>query len=67
MKIVRSLVEEIGGELRFGRGDRNQGTRFVVLYLLTAILHDLKFRALTSARDRHRLVRTSTQPRVGLE
>lgn len=32
MKIVRSLVEEIGGELRFGRGDGNQGAKFVVLF-----------------------------------
>jgi two-component sensor histidine kinase len=32
MKIVRSLVEVIGGELRFGRGDNDQGTRFTVLF-----------------------------------
>ena len=32
MKIVRSLVEEIGGELRFGRSGRNRGTKFMVLF-----------------------------------
>jgi len=32
MKIVRSLVERIGGELRIGRGDKNEGTRFTVLF-----------------------------------
>jgi two-component sensor histidine kinase len=32
MRIVRSLVKQIGGELRTGRGDRNQGTRFSVLF-----------------------------------
>jgi two-component system, sensor histidine kinase PdtaS len=32
MKIIRSLVGRIGGELRFGRGDRNQGARFTVLF-----------------------------------
>lgn len=32
MKIVWSLIEEIGGELRSGRGDGNQGTRFTVLF-----------------------------------
>jgi two-component sensor histidine kinase len=32
MRIIRSLVERIGGELRFGQGDRNQGTRFTVLF-----------------------------------
>ena len=32
MRIIRSLVERIGGELRIGRGDRNQGTRFTVLF-----------------------------------
>jgi two-component sensor histidine kinase len=30
MRIVRSLVEQIGGELRIGRG--NQGPRFTVLF-----------------------------------
>ena len=33
MRIVRSFVEQIGGELRIGRGDNNQGTRFTVLFL----------------------------------
>jgi two-component system, sensor histidine kinase PdtaS len=32
MRIIRSLVKQIGGELRFGRADRNQGTRFTVLF-----------------------------------
>jgi two-component system, sensor histidine kinase PdtaS len=32
MKIIRSLVGRIGGELRFGRGDRNQGAQFMVLF-----------------------------------
>ena len=32
MKIIRSLVERIGGELRIGRGDKNQGARFTVLF-----------------------------------
>ena len=32
MRIIRSLVEQIGGELRIDRGDRNQGTRFTVLF-----------------------------------
>ena len=33
MRIIRSFVERIGGELRIGRGDNNQGTRFTVLFL----------------------------------
>jgi two-component sensor histidine kinase len=32
MKIVRSLVERIGGELRISRGDNNRGTQFTVLF-----------------------------------
>ena len=32
MRIIRSLVERIGGELRIGRGDKSQGTRFAVLF-----------------------------------
>jgi two-component sensor histidine kinase len=32
MKIIRSFVERIGGELRIGRGDKDQGTRFTVLF-----------------------------------
>ncbi len=32
MKIIRSFVERIGGELRFGLGDDNQGARFMVLF-----------------------------------
>ena len=32
MKIIRSLVKQIGGELRIGRGDNNQGARFTVLF-----------------------------------
>jgi two-component system, sensor histidine kinase PdtaS len=32
MRIIQSLVKQIGGELRIGRGDGNQGTRFSVLF-----------------------------------
>jgi two-component sensor histidine kinase len=32
MRIVRSLVDRIGGELQIGQGDQNQGTRFTVLF-----------------------------------
>jgi two-component sensor histidine kinase len=32
MKIIRSLVDQIGGELRIGRGDDGRGTRFTVLF-----------------------------------
>jgi two-component sensor histidine kinase len=32
MTIIQSLVERIGGELRIGRGDKGQGTRFTVLF-----------------------------------
>jgi len=32
MRIIRSLVGRIGGELRFGQGDQNQGARFTVLF-----------------------------------
>jgi two-component system, sensor histidine kinase PdtaS len=32
MKIIQSLVERIGGELRIDRGDQNQGARFTVLF-----------------------------------
>jgi two-component sensor histidine kinase len=32
LRIIRSLVKQIGGELRIGRGDRNQGARFTVLF-----------------------------------
>jgi two-component sensor histidine kinase len=32
MRIIRSFVERIGGELRVDRGDKNQGTRFTVLF-----------------------------------
>ncbi len=32
MRIIQSLVKQIGGELRIGRGDRDQGTRFSVLF-----------------------------------
>src|SRR4029078_7294762 len=32
MRIIRSFVERIGGELRIGRGDKNLGTRFTVLF-----------------------------------
>jgi two-component system, sensor histidine kinase PdtaS len=32
MRIIRSFVERIGGELRISRGDNDQGTRFTVLF-----------------------------------
>jgi two-component sensor histidine kinase len=32
MRLIRSLVAGIGGELRIGRGDQDQGTRFTVLF-----------------------------------
>jgi two-component sensor histidine kinase len=32
MKIIQSFVRQIGGELRFGRGDMNQGAHFTVLF-----------------------------------
>lgn len=32
MKIIRSLVKQIGGELRISQGDKNQGARFTVLF-----------------------------------
>jgi two-component sensor histidine kinase len=32
MSIIRSFVERIGGELRIGRGNDNQGTRITVLF-----------------------------------
>jgi len=32
MKIIRSFVQRIGGELRIGLGDNNHGTRFTVLF-----------------------------------
>ncbi len=32
MKIIRSFVKQIGGELRFGRGDKAQGAQFMVLF-----------------------------------
>jgi two-component sensor histidine kinase len=32
MRIILSFVKQIGGELRIGRGDQNQGTRSTVLF-----------------------------------
>ena len=32
MRIVRSFVEQIGGELLIERGDKDQGVRFSVLF-----------------------------------
>ena len=32
MRIIRSLIKQIGGELRISRGDGNQGARFTVLF-----------------------------------
>jgi two-component sensor histidine kinase len=37
MRIIRSLVEQIGGELRIGRGDGNQGTQFTVLFCVAGL------------------------------
>ena len=39
MRIIRSFVERIGGELRIGRGDKNQGTRFTVFFSLIVMNH----------------------------
>jgi len=36
MKIIQSFTRQIGGELRFGRGDDGQGARFTVLFPGTA-------------------------------
>lgn len=35
LKIIRFFVERIGGALRFGPGDNNQGARFTVLFSLS--------------------------------
>ena len=32
MRIIRSFVKRIGGDLQVGRGDNNEGTRFTVLF-----------------------------------
>ncbi len=32
MKIIQSLVKQIGGEIQFGRGDDDRGARFTVLF-----------------------------------
>ena len=32
MKIVRSLVKQIGGELQVGHGNEGQGAQFAVLF-----------------------------------
>jgi hypothetical protein len=32
MKIIESLVKQIGGELQFGHGDDDRGARFTVLF-----------------------------------
>lgn len=32
MRIIRFFVEQIGGELRIGRGDKNEGARITVLF-----------------------------------
>lgn len=32
MKIIQSLVKQIGGELQFGRGDHDRGARFTILF-----------------------------------
>jgi hypothetical protein len=32
MRIIQSFARQIGGELRFGRGDDDQGARFTVVF-----------------------------------
>lgn len=32
MRIIRSLVKQIGGELQVGHGNKGQGARFAVLF-----------------------------------
>jgi two-component sensor histidine kinase len=32
MKIIRSFIKQIGGELRFSRGDKARGAHFMVLF-----------------------------------
>ena len=32
MRIIQSFVKQIGAELRIDRGDKNQGSRFTVLF-----------------------------------
>jgi two-component sensor histidine kinase len=32
MRVIRSFVEQIGGELWFSRGDKNERTKFTVLF-----------------------------------
>jgi chemotaxis protein methyltransferase CheR len=32
MKIIQSLVKQIGGEFQFGRGDHDRGARFTILF-----------------------------------
>jgi two-component system, sensor histidine kinase PdtaS len=51
LRIVRSLVEQIGGELRIGRADKNRGARFTVLF------HDCGTRrVLPPENDREKLL-----------
>jgi two-component sensor histidine kinase len=33
MRVIRCFVEQIGGELRIGRGDKNERTKFTVLFI----------------------------------
>jgi two-component sensor histidine kinase len=37
MKIIRSLVSQIGGKLKFGTGDNNHGVRFTVIFPLASV------------------------------
>jgi two-component sensor histidine kinase len=32
MKIIQSLVKQIGGEIQTGRGDHERGARFTILF-----------------------------------
>jgi hypothetical protein len=32
MKIIQSLIKQIGGELQIGRGDHDRGARFTILF-----------------------------------
>jgi two-component sensor histidine kinase len=41
MKIICSLVAQIGGELKFGAGDNNQGVRFTVVFNASGFLNEV--------------------------
>jgi two-component sensor histidine kinase len=52
MGIIRSFVKQIGGELRIGRGDRNQGARFTVLF--SKCLHEAATNGKVKVETTHR-------------